>query len=326
MDRADRTLMTVTDVGRTFGGGKDLLRRERPKLHALSDVSLEIRRGETLGIVGESGCGKSTLARLLVGLDRPNGGTIRFDGEDVAEAARRSPRALAREIQFVFQDPVSSLNPRKTIRSILEAPLIHLLGLGRDARRERLLELMEAVNLRPEFLERYPHEFSGGQAQRIGIARALAVKPELIVLDEPVSALDVSIQAQVLNILASLKRDFSLTYVFISHDLSVVESISDRVAVLYFGRVAEIGRAEAIFRNPRHQYTKLLLRSAPTPSRKSVASEDDDAELPDPYNPPRGCAFAARCSHADDVCRAARPPLEPAPDEPGHFAACYHPG
>ena len=326
MDRADRALMTVTDVGRTFGGGKDLLRRERPKLHALSDVSLEIRRGETLGIVGESGCGKSTLARLLVGLDRPNGGMIRFDGEDVAEAARRSPRALAREIQFVFQDPVSSLNPRKTIRSILEAPLIHLLGLGRDARRERLLELMEAVNLRPEFLERYPHEFSGGQAQRIGIARALAVKPELIVLDEPVSALDVSIQAQVLNILASLKRDFSLTYVFISHDLSVVESISDRVAVLYFGRVAEIGRAEAIFRNPRHQYTKLLLRSAPTPSRKSVASEDDDAELPDPYNPPRGCAFAARCSHADDVCRAARPPLEPAPDEPGHFAACYHPG
>lgn len=326
MDSVGAALMTVVDVERTFGGGKSLLRRERPKLHALSDVSLEIRRGETLGIVGESGCGKSTLARLLVGLDRPDGGTIRFDGEEVAAAARRSPRALARKIQFVFQDPVSSLNPRKTIRSILEAPLIHLLGLGRDARRQRLLELMEAVNLPPEFLERYPHEFSGGQAQRIGIARALAARPELIVLDEPVSALDVSIQAQVLNILDRLKRDFSLTYVFISHDLSVVESISDRVAVLYFGRLAEIGPAGAIFRRPRHQYTRLLLRSAPAPGRKSVASEDGETELPDPYRPPQGCAFAARCPRADEKCRAARPPLEAAPDWPGHLAACYHPG
>ncbi|HET7413587.1 MAG TPA: oligopeptide/dipeptide ABC transporter ATP-binding protein [Pararhizobium sp.] len=325
-ESTDAALMSVSNVDRIFGGGKTLTRRERPKLHALSDVTLDIRRGETLGVVGESGCGKSTLARLLVGLDRPSGGTIHFRAEDVAAAAAHKPRALARKVQFVFQDPVASLNPRKTIRAVLEAPLIHLLGLDKVAREKRLVELMDAVNLRPEFLERYPHEFSGGQAQRIGIARALAADPELIVLDEPVSALDVSVQAQVLNILDELKRGFSLTYVFISHDLSVVESVSDRVVVLYFGRIAEIGRADAIFRNPRHQYTKLLLSSAPVPGRKPAMAEDAETELPDPYHPPKGCAFAARCPRADAVCRAARPPLEPAPDGAGHLAACYHPG
>jgi peptide/nickel transport system ATP-binding protein len=318
--------MSVTNVDRFFGGGRTLTQRERPKLHALSDVTLDIRRGETLGIVGESGCGKSTLARLLVGLDRPTGGTIRFQTEDVAATAARAPRALAQKIQFVFQDPVSSLNPRKTIRAILNAPLAHLLGLDRAARRKRLTELMDAVNLRSEFLDRYPHEFSGGQAQRIGIARALAANPELIVLDEPVSALDVSVQAQVLNILDELKRSFSLTYVFISHDLSVIESVSDRVVVLYFGRIAEIGSAGSIFRNPRHQYTKLLLNSAPAPGRRSTFAEDAETELPDPFHPPKGCAFAARCPRADEMCRASRPPLQPAPDSSGHLAACYHPG
>jgi oligopeptide/dipeptide ABC transporter ATP-binding protein len=326
MDSAQPVLMSVVHVDRFFGGGKTLMRRERPKLHALSDITLDIRRGEILGVVGESGCGKSTLARLLVGLDRPTSGTIRFRSEDVAAAAAHEPRALARKVQLVFQDPVSSLNPRKTIRTILEAPLIHLRGLDRSAAKRRLNELMDAVTLRPEFLERYPHEFSGGQAQRVGIARALAADPELIVLDEPLSALDVSVQAQVLNILDYLKRNLSLTYVFISHDLSVVESISDRVAVLYFGRIAEIGRADAIFRNPRHQYTKLLLKSAPVPGRKLAIAEDVETELPDPYDPPKGCAFAARCSRADNMCLAARPPLEPASNGSSHLAACYHPG
>lgn len=326
MDDMVPPLVSVAHVGREFGGGRTLMRRRKPTLHALSDISLSVRRGETLGIVGESGCGKSTLARLLVGLDRPTDGVVRFRGEDVAAAAASDPRSLARKIQYVFQDPLSSLNPRKTIGAILEAPLIHLLGLGRPERRRRLRELMEAVNLRPEFLERYPHEFSGGQAQRIGIARALAADPELIVLDEPVSALDVSVQAQVLNILDRLKREFSLTYVFISHDLSVIESVSDHVAVLYFGRIAEIGGADAIFRNPRHQYTKLLLRSAPVPGRRPAIAEDAETELPDPYDPPQGCAFAARCPRADAACRAVRPSLDPAPDAPGHLAACYHPG
>jgi ABC-type glutathione transport system ATPase component len=245
-------LVRLENVERVFGGGRSWLGREMPGVHAVQRVTLDVEPGETLGVVGESGCGKSTLARMLVGLDTPTGGVIRFDGIDVVAAARRDFGQLARKVQYVFQDPVSSLNPRKTIREILEAPLRHLLGLDRIRRKERLAELMDAVNLRPEFLERYPHEFSGGQAQRIGIARALAAEPRLIVLDEPVSALDVSVQAQVLNLLDDLKRRFGLTYVFISHDLSVVESVSDRVAVMYFGRIAEIGPAAGIFARPLH--------------------------------------------------------------------------
>lgn len=318
-------LIEIDAVERVFGGGRTLFGGHKPGVHAIQLVSLEVRPGETLGIVGESGCGKSTLARMLVGLDKPTGGAIRFKGEDVAEAARRDFGALARRVQYVFQDPVSSLNPRKTIRAILEAPLIHLLGLGRSERRERLAELMDAVNLRPEFLERYPHEFSGGQAQRIGIARALAASPELIVLDEPVSALDVSVQAQVLNLLDDLKARFGLTYVFISHDLSVVESVSDRVAVMYFGRLAEIGPSKAIFADPRHHYTRLLLDSVPVPGRPVLAPEDGNAELPDPYDPPPGCAFAARCPAADDLCRSTRPSLEEGAVDKEHLAACFHP-
>ena len=318
-------LIEIDAVERVFGGGRTLFGGHKPGVHAIQQVSLEVRPGETLGIVGESGCGKSTLARMLVGLDRPTGGAIRFKGEDVAEAARKDFGTLARRVQYVFQDPVSSLNPRKTIRAILEAPLIHLLGLGRSERRERLAELMDAVNLRPEFLERYPHEFSGGQAQRIGIARALAASPELIVLDEPVSALDVSVQAQVLNLLDDLKARFGLTYVFISHDLSVVESVSDRVAVMYFGRLAEIGPSKAIFADPRHHYTRLLLDSVPVPGRPVLAPEDGNAELPDPYDPPQGCAFAARCPAADDLCRTKRPSLEEGAVDKEHLAACFHP-
>ncbi|MEO3997913.1 oligopeptide/dipeptide ABC transporter ATP-binding protein [Mesorhizobium sp. CAU 1732] len=318
-------LMEIAAVERVFGGGRSLFGQVRPGVHAVQDVSLDIRPGETLGIVGESGCGKSTLARMLVGLDQPTGGAIRFRGEDVAKAARSDAAALARKIQYVFQDPVSSLNPRKTVRAILEAPLVHLLGMKRRDREARLKELMDAVNLRPEFLERYPHEFSGGQAQRIGIARALAAKPDLIVLDEPVSALDVSVQAQVLNLLDDLKARFNLTYVFISHDLSVVESVSDRVAVMYFGRLAEIGPSKSVFADPRHHYTRLLLDSAPAPGRPILAPDDADAELPDPYDPPPGCAFAARCPAADDLCRAERPPLDAGAVDGTHLAACFHP-
>ncbi|KGF67284.1 peptide ABC transporter ATP-binding protein [Hoeflea sp. BAL378] len=318
-------LLSIEQAEKVFGGGRTLFGRMRPAVHAVQDVSLEVRRGETLGVVGESGCGKSTLARLIVGLDAPTGGRIVFDGRDLVAEAGKDLRRLSRDVQYVFQDPVASLNPRKTIRTILEAPLIHLLGLDRTARESRLSELMDAVNLAPEFLDRYPHEFSGGQAQRIGIARALAADPKLIVLDEPVSALDVSVQAQVLNILDGLKTRFGLTYVFISHDLSVVESVSDRVAVMYFGRIVEIGPARAVFGSPRHPYTHLLLQSAPAPGRRSLVSEDAETELPDPYNPPPGCAFYARCPRGTDMCNARQPPLDEVAGETAHRAACFHP-
>jgi peptide/nickel transport system ATP-binding protein len=325
-------MLEAQGLTRTFGGGRTLLGRPRRAVHAVRGVDLEVRRGETLGIVGESGCGKSTLARMLVGLDVPTAGRIRLDGRDVGESVRRDRRALARSIQYVFQDPVSSLNPRKTIRTILEKPMIHLLGMDRARRGRRLEELMDAVNLRAEFLDRYPHEFSGGQAQRIGIARALAAEARVMVLDEPVSALDVSVQAQVLNILDGLKSRFDLTYVFISHDLSVVESVSDRVAVMYFGRIVETGAAANLFRAPRHPYTRLLFDSAPVPGRRSVRGEAATAELPDPLSPPPGCAFAPRCPRAQDRCRRSTPPLSPLTDEADtvrrhgdRAAACYYP-
>jgi len=315
-------LMEVQGVTRRFGGGRRLLGGAKPTVHAVQGVDFQVRKGETLGIVGESGCGKSTLAKLLVGLQKPSEGDVFLGGQKVHDPAVFERRALARRVQYVFQDPLSSLNPRKTIRQILEAPLIHLLGMAEAARREKLTEIMDAVSLRPEFLERYPHEFSGGQAQRIGIARALAAMPEILVLDEPVSALDVSVQAQVLNLLDQLKAQFDLTYVFISHDLAVVESVSDRVLVMYFGRVVEEGRAEDLFRHPLHPYTRLLLSSAPVPGRKGIGAESHIAELPDPLDPPPGCAFAARCPQATGQCREAVPELE----REGESAfACYHP-
>ncbi len=317
-----QTILEARELTRRFGGGRTWLGTVKPAVHAVQAVDLRVERGETLGVVGESGCGKSTLARMLVGLDTPSEGTLHLDGKDVTALAGHNPRALAKTIQYVFQDPVSALNPRKTIRRILEAPMIHLLGYDADRRRQRLDELMDAVRLRPEFLERYPHEFSGGQAQRIGIARALAADARVIVLDEPVSALDVSVQAQVLNLLAELKQAFGLTYVFISHDLSVVESVSDRVAVMYFGRVVELGTARAVYARPRHPYTDLLMRSAPTPGKRAADVDDELAELPDPLKPPPGCAFAGRCPRASERCRSERPLLS---GVPGHRSACHHP-
>jgi len=316
------SVLDIRAVERRFGGGRTLFGRARPGVHAVQGISFEVRRGETLGIVGESGCGKSTLARILVGLDRPSSGQVRLATADIHDPAQFGSRQLAKRIQYVFQDPLSSLNPRKTIRQILEAPLIYLRNMGEDERRNTLAEIMDAVRLRPEFLDRYPHEFSGGQAQRIGIARALASAPEILILDEPVSALDVSVQAQVLNLLDELKARFGLTYVFISHDLAVIESVSDRILVMYFGRVVEEGIAESLFRHPLHPYTRLLLSSAPVPGRKTIGAEERIAELPDPLAPPPGCAFAARCRHVTDLCRREAPRLE----RQGESAySCHHP-
>jgi len=314
------TAIAAEGLTRRFGGGRTLFGKQLPAVHALQDVDIAAPEGRTLGIVGESGCGKSTLARLLVGLDRPTEGTIRIRGEDATAAGG----PLGRRVQYVFQDPLASLNPRKTIRQTLEAPMRRLLGYDARKREARLAGLMDAVRLRAEFLDRYPHEFSGGQAQRIGIARALAAEAKIVVLDEPVSALDVSVQAQVLNLLAGLRAEFGLTYLFISHDLSVVESVSDRVAVMYFGRIVEEGPARALFAAPRHPYTGLLMRSAPTPGRKAVEAEETAAELPDPLNPPPGCAFASRCPRVIDRCRTERPTLDAA--GPGETrAACWRP-
>ncbi|TQM90523.1 ABC transporter ATP-binding protein [Roseinatronobacter monicus] len=310
--------LTTTDLAKSFDIGKRLIGPPRAQVHAVHPVSLQVQTGETLGIVGESGCGKSTLARMLVGLLPPTSGSIEIEGRALNRA---DPAAFGRLIQYVFQDPVSSLNPRKTIRQIMEVPLRLLHGLRGKALDDRIAELFDAVNLRPEFLTRYPHEFSGGQAQRIGIARALAASPRILILDEPVSALDVSVQAQVLNLLADLKAEFNLTYLFISHDLAVVEAVSDRIAVLYFGSVVETGPAEKVFAAPRHPYTKLLADSAPVVGRPLGGAQS--GELPDPLNPPPGCAFAGRCPRVSDKCRAEVPRLRAI--EGDQFAACHHP-
>ena len=262
------TLLSTSDVVRVYGSRLSLLGRHRNPVRAVDGVSLGVARGRTLGIVGESGCGKSTLARMMVGLLPPTAGRVEIEGRSVPELARNSRKTLHRKVQMVFQDPLSSLNPRKTVRRILEAPLKALLGMGPDQRNQRVAELLGLVSLRAEFADRYPHEFSGGQAQRIGIARALAAEPELIVLDEPVSSLDVSVQAQVLMLLSDLQKRLDLTYVFISHDLAVVETISDEVAVMHFGKVVELGPRAQIFAEPQHDYTRLLLSAIPAVRRR----------------------------------------------------------
>ncbi len=312
--------LRLTDLSKSFPVGKPLLGPPRAQVRAVRPVNLEVETGETLGIVGESGCGKSTLARMLVGLERPTTGSVEIEGRAFDNA---DPAAFGRMIQYVFQDPISSLNPRKSIRRIVETPLIRLHGMGAAERERRIAEIFASVNLRQEFLDRYPHEFSGGQAQRIGIARALAADARILVLDEPVSALDVSVQAQVLNLLADLKHEFGLTYLFISHDLAVVEAVSDRIAVMYFGAVVEIGAAERIFAAPRHPYTRLLAGSAPVVGRPLAPPEATGTELPDPLDPPPGCAFAPRCPRATELCRHQDPVLKRT--EEGQLAACHHP-
>lgn len=311
--------LRLNNLSKSFAVGKRLLGAPKGVVRAVNPVTLDVKKGETLGIVGESGCGKSTFARLLVGLLEPTTGSIEINGQPLDNA---DPAAFGKKIQYVFQDPVSSLNPRKTIRQIMEAPLKHLHHMDKTARAKRISEIFATVSLREEFLDRYPHEFSGGQAQRIGIARALAAEAEILILDEPVSALDVSVQAQVLNLLAALKEKLGLTYLFISHDLAVVEAVSDRIAVLYFGSVVEIGNAEDVFRAPRHPYTKLLADSAPVVGRPLTAPEGKETELPDPLNPPTGCAFRARCPHAIKTCAMETPQLT---GDEAQRAACFNP-
>ena len=289
---------------------------------AVDDVSFTIRRGETFGLVGESGCGKSTLARSILRLERPQSGQILFEGEDVLALPPGRLKQVRRDLQAIFQDPFGSLDPRMTVRQIIAEGLIVQGVLRRDERDQRVAQLIEVVGLRREHLGRYPHEFSGGQRQRIGIARALALRPKFVLADEPVSALDVSVQSQVLNLLSDLQLEFGLTYLFIAHDLSVVEYISDRVGVMYLGRLVEFASAERLYDDPRMPYTRALLSATPgserTTGRKRIVLTGD---VPSPLDPPSGCPFRTRCWLAEDVCAAERPALrEVAPE---HFAACH---
>ncbi len=303
-----------------------IVQRKVGAVQAVDGVSFDVKRGETLGIVGETGCGKSTTARLIMRLLDPTSGEVRFDGQDITKLKGARLKAVRRDVQMIFQDPYSSLNPRKTVGATIAQPLvIHGLAEGKDERRRAVQELMETVGLNPEHYNRYPHEFSGGQRQRIGVARALALKPKLLIADEPVSALDVSIQAQVLNLLLEMQRQLGLTLVFIAHDLSVVRHMCDRVAVMYLGRIVEIGPGEALYGFPRHPYTGALLSAVPVPDPEQRVEQREllSGDVPSPANPPRACRFHTRCPKAQERCSIDDPPLED--KGTGTEAACHFP-
>lgn len=315
-------LLEVRHLRKAFPLKKSLTGKVLSELVAVDDISFTLKKGETLGIVGESGCGKTTMGRTILKLHPSNGGQIIFDGKDITNAKPKEMRAIRRDMQIIFQDPYSSLPPRSTVGGILSEPVqVHKI-VPKSQEKEYVLELMDKCGLRDYYYERYPHEFSGGQRQRICIARALSVNPKLVVCDEPVSALDVSIQAQIINLLKDLQSQMGLTYLFISHDLSVVKYISDKIGVMYLGAMMEFGKKEDIFANPLHPYTKALFSAIPNPNpdvkMKRIVLAGD---IPSPANPPKGCRFHTRCPYAKEICKHVVPEYKE--HEPGHFAACH---
>ncbi|MFE3200219.1 ABC transporter ATP-binding protein [Embleya sp. NPDC059237] len=320
-------LLKVTGLQKHFPIRKGLFRRRAGAVRAVDGIDFEVRSGETLGVVGESGCGKSTMGRLITRLLEPTSGTIEFEGEDITRLGVRGMRPLRRDVQMIFQDPYSSLNPRHTTGTIIGAPF-RLQGVEPEGGiKKEVQRLLSVVGLSPEHYNRYPNEFSGGQRQRIGIARALALRPKLVVADEPVSALDVSIQAQVVNLMDDLQRELGLTYVIIAHDLSVVRHVSDRIAVMYLGRIVELADRELLYRAPMHPYTKALMSAVPIPDPRRRRDRSErlrlEGDVPSPIDPPSGCRFHTRCWKATWVCTTAEPPLEEL--RPGQQVACHHP-
>ena len=324
MSATDDTMLKVKGLSMHFPVYKGLMRKQVGVIKAVDEVSFEAKRGETLGLVGESGCGKSTTGRAILKLYQPTAGSVELDGQDITHLRGRDMRALRPKLQMIFQDPQACLNPRMTVGSIIAEPLDEHSKLSRKQKRMHVAELLEAVGMRADFANRYPHEFSGGQRQRIGIARALALEPELIVCDEPIAALDVSIQAQVVNLLEDIQNERNLTFLFISHDLSMVRHIADRIAVMYLGKIVELASRDELYTSPQHPYTQALLSAVPVPDPVAEAKRERiilQGDVPSPANPPSGCNFSTRCPLATEKCRIEEPEWREL--QGGRFVACH---